>query len=96
VSGTVLPFSSPHVTTRSGRNIALDFLKRPPKRLYPDYYQIIKHPIALEDIRKRLESNGYATLEAVKQDFELCFSNAKIYNMKESAIYRDAKDLLVS
>ncbi|KAF5385065.1 hypothetical protein D9615_001251 [Tricholomella constricta] len=79
---------------KEGRALSLDFLRRPPKRLYPDYYKLISQPIALDDIKKQLENGGYPTLEAVRQDFELCFNNAKQYNMKESDIWRDAKDLL--
>jgi hypothetical protein len=70
-------------------------MRRPSKRLYPDYYQVIQTPVALEDVKKQLEHGGYASLEAVKQDFELCFNNAKQYNMKDSEIWKDAKDLLV-
>src|SRR6266550_4034901 len=73
-----------------------EFLKKPPKRQYPDYYQIIQKPIALEDIKKQLDNNAYQTLEEVRADFELFFINAKTYNMKESEIWKDAKDLLVS
>ena len=79
-----------------GRTLSIEFLKKPPKRLYPDYYKIIQKPIALEDIKKQLDHNGYLTLEEVRADFELCFINAKTYNMKESEIWKDAKDLLVS
>ncbi|KAJ7847860.1 RSC complex protein [Mycena leptocephala] len=79
---------------KEGRILSTDFVRKPPKKLYPDYYAIIQHPIALEDIKKQLESNVYPTLEAVRQDFELCFENAKSYNMKDSGIWRDAKDLL--
>ncbi|KAG6900522.1 hypothetical protein C0993_009475 [Termitomyces sp. T159_Od127] len=79
---------------KEGRTLSLVFQRRPSKRQYPDYYRIIQHPIALEDIKKQLDNGSYKTLEAVKQDFELCFNNAKQYNMKESEIYKDAKDLL--
>lgn len=79
----------------SGRILSTDFVRKPSKKLYPDYYTFIEHPIALEDIKKQLESNVYPTLEAVRQDFELCFENAKLYNMKDSDIWKDAKDLLV-
>lgn len=79
-----------------GRTLSIEFLKKPPKRQYPDYYQIIQKPIALEDIKKQLDNNAYQTLEAARADFELCFTNAKTYNMKESEIWKDAKDLLVS
>lgn len=57
---------------------------------------IIKQPIALDDIKKKIDNGGYASLEEVRQDFELCFSNAKQYNMKDSPIWKDAKELLVS
>ncbi|KAF8078934.1 RSC complex protein [Lyophyllum atratum] len=79
---------------KEGRPLSLDFLRRPSKRLYADYYRLIQRPIALDDIKKQLENGGYPTFEAVRQDFELCFNNAKQYNMKESDIWRDAKDLL--
>ncbi|KAF8625192.1 hypothetical protein AX15_005497 [Amanita polypyramis BW_CC] len=79
---------------KEGRTLSVEFLKRPPKRLYPDYYQIIQKPIALEDIKKQLDNNAYQSLEVVRADFELCFTNAKTYNMKESEIWKDAKDLL--
>lgn len=78
-----------------GRNISVDFLRKPSKRQYADYYQFIQKPIALDDIKKQLDHGNYASLEAVKQDFELCFNNAKQYNMKDSPIWKDAKDLLV-
>ncbi|KAJ7170159.1 RSC complex protein [Mycena filopes] len=81
-------------TNKEGRTLSDVFVRKPSKKLYPDYYQYIQHPIALEDIKKQLESNVYPTLEAVRQDFELCFENAKTYNMKDSIIWRDAKDLL--
>lgn len=79
---------------KEGRTLSLDFLRRPSKRLYPDYYKLIQRPIALEEIKKQLEHGAYPSLEAVKSDFELCFHNAKQYNMKDSEIWRDAKDLL--
>ncbi|KAF9502340.1 Bromodomain-containing protein [Pleurotus eryngii] len=80
-------------TNKEGRIMSIDFLRQPPRKHYPDYYVLIAHPIALEDIRKKIEDGGYDSLEAVRQDFELCFKNAKQYNQKESDIWRDAKEL---
>jgi hypothetical protein len=88
--------SSLFVLAIRGRPLSIDFLRKPPKRLYPDYYELINHPIALDDIKKQLDTGGYSSLEAVKNDFELCFSNAKQYNQTESIIFQDAKELLVS
>ncbi|KAF9015712.1 hypothetical protein BDQ17DRAFT_1230001 [Cyathus striatus] len=79
---------------KEGRTISLDFLRKPSKRQYPDYYQLIRQPIALDDIKKQIENGAYLSMEALKQDFELCFNNAKQYNMKDSVIWKDAKDLL--
>ena len=70
-------------------------MRLPSKRQYPDYYDQIKRPIALDDIKRRLESGSYASFEEVKTDLEQCFKNAKKYNMKESQIWRDAKFLHV-
>ncbi|KAF9270648.1 Bromodomain-containing protein [Marasmius fiardii PR-910] len=80
--------------TKDGRSLTTQFLKQPHRRTYPDYYVLITHPIALEDIKKKLDIRSYPSLEAVRQDLELCFTNAKAYNRKDSEIYQDAKDLL--
>jgi len=45
--------------------------------------------------KKKLDAGSYSFLEAVKNDFELYFSNAKQYNQTESIIFQDAKELLV-
>ncbi|KAJ7040292.1 RSC complex protein [Mycena alexandri] len=81
-------------TNKEGRTLSDVFVRKPSKKLYPDYYLYIQHPIALDDIKKQLETNVYPTLEAIRQDFELCFENAMNYNMKDSGIWKDAKDLM--
>lgn len=79
-----------------GRLLSFAFLRQPSKRQYPDYYVLIPHPIALEDIRKQIDNDAYSSLEAVKRDFDLCFKNAREYNVKTSEIWNDAKELQVS
>ena len=32
--------------------------RRPSKKLYPDYYEIVPHPIALNPIRRKIEKPG--------------------------------------
>ncbi|KAJ7293007.1 RSC complex protein [Mycena rebaudengoi] len=81
-------------TNKEGRSLSTDFLRKPSKKLYPSYYEVTQHPIAIEDIRKLLDAGHYPTLEAVRQDFELCFDNAMTYNMENSPIWLDARDLL--
>lgn len=74
----------------SDRPIAMDFMKLPPKKRYPDYYVIIKKPIALDVILERIERDEYDDTDALKADLALMTSNAKKYNVKESTIYTDA------
>ncbi|KAK0198825.1 RSC complex protein [Armillaria mellea] len=78
---------------KDGRPLSTLFITKPLKRQYPDYFELIKQPIALDDIKKKLNSHAYPNLEAVKLDFDLCFTNAKNYNHPESVIWQDAKDL---
>jgi len=79
----------------SGRSLSVDFLRLPNRRTYPDYYTIIKKPIALDKIRAHLDAGQYSSLIAVKNDLEQCFRNAKRYNLKDSQIFNDAKFLHV-
>ncbi|KAI0640070.1 Bromodomain-containing protein [Trametes polyzona] len=78
---------------KEGQIASFQFMRLPSKRQYPDYYVQIKRPIALDDIKAKLEAREYTSLEDVRQDFETCFRNAKRYNMKESQIWKDAKFL---
>ncbi|CAE7162353.1 unnamed protein product [Rhizoctonia solani] len=80
-------------TNNSGVPLATEFKKLPSKRQYPDYFELIKQPIAFDDIRAKLDAHGYASLEEVKADFDLCFRNAKKYNVKNSDIWNAARDL---
>ncbi|KAI7905845.1 uncharacterized protein BX663DRAFT_497836 [Cokeromyces recurvatus] len=66
------------------------FLELPSKVEYPDYYDVIKHPIALEDMKAKIDAKEYTLLSQFKADIELMISNAKKYNIKESQVYEDA------
>jgi Bromodomain len=89
------PFGVSSTSFVSGRLLGPPFYKKVPKRTYPDYYEIIQFPIAFDDIKAKLDKAQYPTLEAVKQDLELCFNNAMLYNAEGSEIWADAKDLMV-
>ncbi|OCH86654.1 Bromodomain-containing protein [Obba rivulosa] len=78
---------------KEGRVLSHDFMRLPSKRQYPDYYEIIKRPISLDEIKVQLDAEAYTSLEDVKKDLETCFRNAKRYNIRESQIFKDAKHL---
>uniref|UniRef100_A0A8D0F157 Protein polybromo-1 n=1 Tax=Strix occidentalis caurina TaxID=311401 RepID=A0A8D0F157_STROC len=80
-------------TVRSCRNnqgqlISEPFFHLPSKKKYPDYYQQIKTPISLQQIRTKLKNHEYETLDQLETDLNLMFENAKRYNVPNSAIYK--------
>uniref|UniRef100_A0A673YG20 Bromo domain-containing protein n=1 Tax=Salmo trutta TaxID=8032 RepID=A0A673YG20_SALTR len=46
----------------------------------PDYYQIIKVPMDMGTIKKRLENSYYWNAQECIQDFNTMFTNCYIYN----------------
>ncbi|XP_020924570.1 protein polybromo-1 isoform X9 [Sus scrofa] len=87
------PFYQLYETVRSCRNnqgqlIAEPFFHLPSKKKYPDYYQQIKMPISLQQIRTKLKNQEYETLDHLEGDLNLMFENAKRYNVPNSAIYK--------
>uniref|UniRef100_A0A8C1SIU5 Bromodomain containing 4 n=1 Tax=Cyprinus carpio TaxID=7962 RepID=A0A8C1SIU5_CYPCA len=46
----------------------------------PDYYKIIKNPMDMGTIKKRLENNYYINAQECIQDFNTMFTNCYIYN----------------
>lgn len=73
-----------------GHSVAEIFRKLPPKKLYPDYYQLIPKPVAIVPIRKNLQQERYDTFEQFMDDLRLMCANAKVYNEEGSFVYEDA------
>lgn len=68
----------------------------PVKKLYgylPGYFDIIKQPIDLSTIKKRLKRGSYPTFEAFCVDVRLVWSNAMNYNEPDSEVYGHAAEL---
>ncbi|EKM60438.1 uncharacterized protein PHACADRAFT_179732 [Phanerochaete carnosa HHB-10118-sp] len=69
------------------------FKELPDKKLYPDYYEVIKQPIAMSTIRKRITSNYYKSVLDFREDWRLMFNNARTYNQEGSWVYNDADEM---
>ncbi|KAG1904739.1 Bromodomain-containing protein [Suillus fuscotomentosus] len=82
------------VVNKEGYICSPAFMRLPSKRHYPDYYVYIQQPICLDDIKQKIDDGLYNSLDDIRQDFDLCFSNAKKYNQKNSPIWLDAKFML--
>ncbi|WBW74717.1 SWI/SNF ATP-dependent chromatin remodeler Snf22 [Schizosaccharomyces osmophilus] len=80
-----------YLQDETGRLVNGLFLYPPSRKLYPDYYVIIKHPIALGKIGRSIKNGKYTDLQGLVSDFMLMFSNAYTYNEEFSPVYEDAK-----
>ncbi|XP_067618528.1 protein polybromo-1 [Eurosta solidaginis] len=69
------------------------FMEKPPRKIYPDYYDIINNPIDMNTIDHNIRCDKYATVEDVVADYRLMFSNCRQYNEEGSTIYEDANNL---
>ncbi|EDW81676.1 uncharacterized protein Dwil_GK19172 [Drosophila willistoni] len=59
----------------------------------PDYHAIIKYPMDLATIKKRLNNNYYWQADEALEDFELIFENCMLYNMEGTPVYSAGKEL---
>lgn len=81
------------LTDDSGRKLATLFNTLPSRRLYPDYYQIIHHPVAFRQLKHKLSAGQYADYQAFRHDLLTMFANAKLYNQEGSLVYQDAQTM---
>jgi len=59
----------------------------------PDYPKIIKKPMDLSKVDKKLGRGDYATAEFFMMDMQLIFANAKTFNAEGSQIYEMAQNV---
>jgi bromodomain-containing factor 1 len=59
----------------------------------PDYFDIIKNPMDLGTIRKKLDSRQYSTSDQFESDVKVIFSNCYAYNSMDSDISQMARQL---
>ncbi|KAI8074856.1 hypothetical protein BC940DRAFT_286793 [Gongronella butleri] len=70
--------------------ISTHFRELPPKDEFPDYYQTIHKPIALDGIQTKIKNKTYHSFQDMKDDLRQMINNAKRYNIEETQVYQDA------
>jgi ATP-dependent helicase STH1/SNF2 len=60
---------------------------------YPDYFVIIKRPICMKQIKKKIDKDANYTLSAFKADMHLLWDNARMYNVEGSWVHNAAEDM---
>ncbi|KAJ1651622.1 hypothetical protein IWQ61_007858 [Dispira simplex] len=73
-----------------GRLVSKMFHELPLREDYPDYYELIKHPLSLQAVREKIDERAYHKAEYFINDMELIFNNTKEYNEPDSQVYKDA------
>ena len=71
------------------------FVNLPPKKVYPDYYQIITNPIAMDQIKKKIHKEEYNSLKEFRDDVLMLCKNARTYNEDGSFLFQDANTIEV-
>ncbi|KAF2470470.1 Bromodomain-containing protein [Lindgomyces ingoldianus] len=69
------------------------FHRKVNKRALPDYYEVIKEPMALSMIRTKLSQQDYRDFAEFVRDFALVPHNAQVYNRQDSQAYVDALEV---
>lgn len=73
--------------------LAWPFLKPVSRKIAPDYYDVIKEPVDVRTMTKKLDKAHYDCQQDVLEDFRLMFQNCYTYNQPGSDIYVQAEDL---
>eukprot|EP00563_Minutocellus_polymorphus_P002193 CAMPEP_0181047378 /NCGR_PEP_ID=MMETSP1070-20121207/14848_1 /TAXON_ID=265543 /ORGANISM="Minutocellus polymorphus, Strain NH13" /LENGTH=1781 /DNA_ID=CAMNT_0023126047 /DNA_START=297 /DNA_END=5642 /DNA_ORIENTATION=+ len=61
----------------------------------PDYFQVIKKPMDLGTVKKRVENGCYTSIEGFQADVLLTFDNAMMYNPDGSVVHNMAKEMRI-
>lgn len=63
------------IQCEDGRQPILLFMEKPSRKLYPDYYHVIKEPIDLLTIEANIKNEKYASDEDALEDFKVSAKN---------------------
>ncbi|RKP21012.1 Bromodomain-containing protein, partial [Rozella allomycis CSF55] len=71
------------------------FMDLPSRKHYPDYYDIIKEPICLNEIKEKIMNCEFETFGQFSEKVMQMFENATIYNDSSSIVHKNALNLQV-
>ncbi|KAI9738207.1 MAG: hypothetical protein M1834_008705 [Cirrosporium novae-zelandiae] len=66
------------------------FHRKVNKRTLPDYYEVIKEPMALSTLKQKTNTKQYKNFSEFVRDCTLIVHNAQTYNRPEAMAYQDA------
>ena len=71
------------------RRLSDIFLEKPSPEQFPDYYELIQKPIAINDILRKCRGKLYVNMHEYRDDWKLMFQNAKTFNGEDSWVVKD-------
>lgn len=80
----------PCLIVSSGHDPSKVFHRKVNKRSLPDYYEVIKEPVALSTLKSKLQNRQYRSFADFVRDCALIPHNAQTYNRPEAGAYQDA------
>lgn len=75
------------------RRLADVFLDKPSPEQFPDYYEMIQKPMAINDILRKCRGKLYTNMREYREDWRLMLANAKTFNGAESWVVKDGEAL---
>merc|ERR1711902_75826 len=66
------------------------FYKLPSRKELPDYYEVIRKPVDIAKIQKRIDEEYYEDMDALEKDFALMCKNTQQYSEDGSLIFEDS------
>ncbi|KUJ14719.1 Bromodomain-containing protein [Mollisia scopiformis] len=75
---------------KDGHDIAKDFQRIVSRRALPDYFDVIKEPIALSTLRQKIGKKQYSSYKDWIRDLFLIPFNAQTYNRRSAPVYGDS------
>ncbi|EGT31438.1 hypothetical protein CAEBREN_07628 [Caenorhabditis brenneri] len=70
------------------------FLTKVNPKKVPDYYNIVKNPISLQEIKTKITTNKYVSRKEFLDDMKLMFDNSRLYNGDNSVFTLTATQML--
>lgn len=75
---------------RDGHDPSKLFHRKVNKRMVPDYYDVIKEPVALSTLKQKYTTKDYKSFSEFVRDAALISHNAQTYNRPDAGAYQDA------
>ena len=79
--------------TELGEDLNQYFLKPVDKRMFFDYYDIVKKPMTMNAIKRRIGKDPSFGLDQFRADMILVWDNARLYNQEGSWVHNAAEDM---